>query len=203
MVIDQRNAGASVTNTASVTYTLDRWVYQAAQASKFTVQQNAGSVTPPVGFSNYLGVTSSSAYTVLTGDYFNISQLIEGFNFADCKLTFEPLALKIVLNAGSNFNTQLLLDDANVKAFLNIGGTGFQATEFVCTIGDVTGHNNNTFIEIDDDNQLINFKTNTGRYNFYNLPAYQDNADAIANGLVVGDIYRHSNGDTDQLNIVH
>jgi len=84
MVIDQRNAGASVTNTASVTYTLDRWVYQAAQASKFTVQQNAGSVTPPVGFSNYLGVTSSSAYTVLTGDYFNISQLIEGFNFADC-----------------------------------------------------------------------------------------------------------------------
>jgi hypothetical protein len=84
MVIDQRNAGASVTNTASVTYTLDRWVYQAAQASKFTVQQNAGSVTPPVGFSNYLGVTSSSAYTVLTGDYFNISQLIEGFNCADC-----------------------------------------------------------------------------------------------------------------------
>ena len=25
MVIDQRNAGASVTNTASVTYALDRW----------------------------------------------------------------------------------------------------------------------------------------------------------------------------------
>jgi hypothetical protein len=48
-----------------------------------TVQQNAGAVTPPTGFSNYLGVTSSSAYTVLTGDYFLIYQKIEGFNFAD------------------------------------------------------------------------------------------------------------------------
>jgi hypothetical protein len=35
-----------------------------AQASKFSVQQNAGSVTPPVGFTNYLGVTSLSAYSV-------------------------------------------------------------------------------------------------------------------------------------------
>jgi hypothetical protein len=48
-----------------------------------TVQQNAGSVTPPAGFSNYLGITSSSAYTVLTGDFFTIRQFIEGFNTAD------------------------------------------------------------------------------------------------------------------------
>jgi hypothetical protein len=83
MVIDQRNAGASVTAGASETFTLDRWAYYNSQASKMTVQQNAGSVTPPTGFSNYLGVTSSSAYTVLTGDFFVIRQLIEGFNTAD------------------------------------------------------------------------------------------------------------------------
>jgi hypothetical protein len=82
MVIDQRNAGASVTPATSQ-YTLDRWVSSLTQASKFTIQQNAGSVTPPVGFSNYLGVTSSSAYSVLTGDTFLFSQAIEGFNFAD------------------------------------------------------------------------------------------------------------------------
>jgi hypothetical protein len=82
MVIDQRNAGASVT-PANGTYTLDRWgAYQSA-ASKFTVQQNAGSVTPPAGFKNYLGVTSSSAYSVGSGDYFAIYQIIEGYNVAD------------------------------------------------------------------------------------------------------------------------
>ena len=84
MVIDQRNAGASVSTTAGgFNYTLDRWNYYAGQASKFTVQQNAGSVTPPIGFSNYLGVTSLSAYSVAAGDIFIIDQCIEGFNTAD------------------------------------------------------------------------------------------------------------------------
>jgi hypothetical protein len=82
MVIDQRNAGASVTPTNGA-YTLDRWSAILTQASKYTVQQNAGSVTPPAGFKNYLGVTSSSAYSVLTGDLFAVRQLIEGFNVAD------------------------------------------------------------------------------------------------------------------------
>jgi hypothetical protein len=85
MVIDQRNAGASLTalNTGAQTYTLDRWAYQASQASKFTIQQNAGSVTPPAGFTNYLGITSSAATSLGAGDYFLINQCIEGFNTAD------------------------------------------------------------------------------------------------------------------------
>ncbi len=82
MRIDQRNAGASVTPTSGQ-YTLDRWIFQLTQASKFTAQRNAGSVTPPTGFSNYLGITSSSAYSVLTGDTFLVDQRIEGFNTAD------------------------------------------------------------------------------------------------------------------------
>jgi hypothetical protein len=59
MTIDQRNAGASVTlpSTGSQ-YTLDRWTAASSSASKYSVQQNAGSVTPPAGFTNYLGVTS-------------------------------------------------------------------------------------------------------------------------------------------------
>jgi hypothetical protein len=85
MAIDQRNAGASVTasTTAAFVYTLDRWAYAASQASKFTVQQDAGAVTPPAGFSDYLGVTSSSAYSVTSSDYFLLQQRIEGFNTAD------------------------------------------------------------------------------------------------------------------------
>jgi hypothetical protein len=82
MVIDQRNAGASVTPTNGQ-YTLDRWNANLSQASKYTVQQNAGSVTPPAGFIKYLGVTSSSAYSVTSTDYFFLEQVIEGFNIAD------------------------------------------------------------------------------------------------------------------------
>jgi hypothetical protein len=82
MVIDQRNAGASVTPTADA-YTLDRWQAVLSQSSKYSVQQNAGSVTPPTGFTNYLGVTSLSAYSVLAADYFTLQQNIEGFNIAD------------------------------------------------------------------------------------------------------------------------
>jgi hypothetical protein len=67
MVIDQRNAGASVTPT-NQQYTLDRWLSLVTAASKFTVQQNAGSVSPPVGFTKYLGVTSTSAYSLSAGD---------------------------------------------------------------------------------------------------------------------------------------
>ena len=82
---DQRNAGASVTitNTAARTYTLDRWSVYGGVASKFSVQQNAGSVTPPAGFTNYFGATSLSSYSITSGDIFNISQSIEGFNVSD------------------------------------------------------------------------------------------------------------------------
>jgi len=82
MVIDQRNAGASFTPTDQ-TYSLDRWKCRVSQASKYTVQQNAGSVTPPAGFKNYLGVTSSSAYSIGASDYFAVQQIIEGLNTYD------------------------------------------------------------------------------------------------------------------------
>ena len=84
MVIDQRNAGAAITSNQSVNqWCPDRWQVDTDVSGKFTVQQNAGSVTPPVGFTNYLGVTSTSAYTVLSGGYQRFQQKIEGYNIAD------------------------------------------------------------------------------------------------------------------------
>ena len=82
MVIDQRNAGASV-SASDGTFGVDRWQVYATASSKFTLQQNAGSVTPPVGFSYYQGCTSSAATTVASGDTYAIAQKIEGYNFAD------------------------------------------------------------------------------------------------------------------------
>lgn len=83
MRIDQRNAGASVTPTDGA-YTLDRWkMLMFNSASKYTVQQNAGSVTPPVGQRNYLGITSTSSYSLAASDLYGMQQRIEGFNTAD------------------------------------------------------------------------------------------------------------------------
>ncbi len=83
MVIDQRNAGASVTATTSNEFSVDRWQLVSSVSSKYTAQQNAGSVTPPAGFTNYLGITSSSAYSSGSSDYFFFIQRIEGYNTAD------------------------------------------------------------------------------------------------------------------------
>jgi hypothetical protein len=83
MVIDQRNAGAAVNPAVNNTYTLDRWNTNSSITSKYSVQQNAGSVTPPVGFINYLGVTSLSSYSVGSGDAFGLNQRIEGYNITD------------------------------------------------------------------------------------------------------------------------
>ena len=91
MVIDQRNAGASVTisNTGAITYTLDRWAAYGNVASKFSVIQTLSATETDfatrraAGFTNYLAVTSLSAYSVGASDQFSIQQPIEGLNIAD------------------------------------------------------------------------------------------------------------------------
>ena len=82
MVIDQRNAGASVTANDGV-FPVDRFFYYAYVNNKGTLQQNAAAVTPPTGFYNYLGFTSSSTYSIGAGEALTICQKIEGFNTAD------------------------------------------------------------------------------------------------------------------------
>ena len=83
MTIDQRNAGAEVNPAVNATYYLDRWVVGQLVSGKFKIGQNAGAVTPPAGFTNYLGCTSISSYSVGAGDYLGVIQKIEGFNTAD------------------------------------------------------------------------------------------------------------------------
>jgi hypothetical protein len=83
MTISQRIGTSSITPTTDDTYTLDRWGAGINIAYKFSVQQNAGAVTPPAGFTNYLGVTSLSAYSLAAGNVAVLKQIIEGFNTAD------------------------------------------------------------------------------------------------------------------------
>ena len=79
MVIDQRNAGASVTPTNGQ-YVTDRWKYLLTQTSKLTSQQ---STTAANNYTNSLLTTSSSAYSITSTDAFVLQQFIEGFNVAD------------------------------------------------------------------------------------------------------------------------
>ena len=83
MTISQRWGTTANTPVAGVTYTVDRWHLNLSQSSKVSFQQNAGSISPPVGFKNYIGLTSTSAYSVVSGDYATLRQSIEGFNVAD------------------------------------------------------------------------------------------------------------------------
>jgi len=133
-----------------------------------------------------------------------------------------------------NINFGLTVDGAQGKIFLGdplgvaspsgiitifdqVISTGVQGTEKGLKLdlanekyyfGDYDGTHENTFIFIDDNKATLKiwFNNNSGYYNFASVNAYTDNADALANGLIVGDIYRHSAGgleSADQLRIVH
>jgi hypothetical protein len=90
MVIDQRNAGASVSNVAAAgVYAIDRWKYYGTAASKFTIQQTPSATETgyatrvAAGFTNYLAFTSSASTSVASTDLYAFAQNIEGFNVSD------------------------------------------------------------------------------------------------------------------------
>jgi hypothetical protein len=82
MVIDQRNAGASVSLSGlAVTYTLDRWAIRNDTDAVVSVQQSS---TSPSGFTNSLLYTVTTADSSLgASQNYSIQQRIEGFNMAD------------------------------------------------------------------------------------------------------------------------
>jgi hypothetical protein len=89
MVIDQRNAGASVTvnSAASLTYSVDRFYgYGQSSDGVFTLQQNS-SVPTGQGFAYYLKATVTTAdASIGATQIYQIGQRIEGYNVADFEL---------------------------------------------------------------------------------------------------------------------
>jgi len=80
MVIDQRNAGASVTATADI-YCVDRWaVGYGTTVNAFTAQQ---STTVPSGFKNSLLITAGTGASAGAGGYAYLRHMIEGLNVYD------------------------------------------------------------------------------------------------------------------------
>jgi hypothetical protein len=85
MVIDQRNAGASVTNSSNNLFAVDRWLTNLATEYHNNVvsQQNLDSLTPPANFKNYLGVKVTTGTVAPASPFLSLRQLIEGYNVAD------------------------------------------------------------------------------------------------------------------------
>jgi hypothetical protein len=80
MVIDQRNAGASVSIAAVAPYPVDRFVATIAQGSGHTAQR---STSAPTGFINSLLVTVGTGASASAGNVSRVFQSIEGLNVPD------------------------------------------------------------------------------------------------------------------------
>jgi hypothetical protein len=81
MVIDQRNAGASVTITAGGVYPVDRFAAFEDTDGTMTAEQVQ---VAPAGFTDSLVFTTGTADTSLSAaQYCGAVQLVEGFNVAD------------------------------------------------------------------------------------------------------------------------
>ena len=81
MVIDQRNAGASITATNTTAYPVDRWPLD-VYGSTGAISGQRSTVAPP-GFTNSLLLTVVTTRTAIAADFFAVGQRIEGFNAAD------------------------------------------------------------------------------------------------------------------------
>jgi hypothetical protein len=83
MMIDQRNAGAAVTNVTGA-YVLDRWQAGGSTDGAVTVQQ---STTAPSGFKNSTKLLVATAdASIGAAQYYQYFQKIEGYNVADFAL---------------------------------------------------------------------------------------------------------------------
>jgi hypothetical protein len=104
MRIDQRNAGAATTPVGGA-YVIDRWAAGLTQAGKFTAARYAAPVAgvlSALGFTYFLGLISTSAYTLLAGDQFTIRQPIEAdlcADFAWGTANAQPVTLSFFVNS--------------------------------------------------------------------------------------------------------
>jgi len=146
MVIDQRNAGASVTiNSTGDTYTVDRWA-AAGQITDgvYTAQQ---STTAPSGFTNSLlaTVTTADASIGSTQSYL-LTQFIEGLNASDLAwgtASASPVTLSFwVRSSLTGTFGGCLQNSANDRSYpfsftINSANTYEQKT--ITIVGDTTG----------------------------------------------------------------
>jgi len=98
MVIDQRNAGASVTGTAGGNYSLDRWqIFRTSSATGYTAQQQTSGTG---NFTNAIRVQRTNGNTSTEGIY--LTQVVESYNCNN--LSGLSVTLSFYARAGANYS---------------------------------------------------------------------------------------------------
>ena len=165
MVIDQRNAGASLAITTNAQYSVDRFagsVYSSG-TGRYSLQQ---STTVPAGFTNSLKMTVTTADASPTADYgYALQQSIEGLNCTDlnwgsANATTVTLSFWVYSSVTGNLPVVLL----------NSGFTRYYATTYsvasantwtkisLTIVGDTSG----TWLTTSDGGIYINFGFGAG-----------------------------------------
>jgi hypothetical protein len=128
-------------------------------AGLFLTGQNLNSLTPPPGFSKYLGFQTTTAYTPTAGDYYHLAQSIEGYNVADL-MWGTPYASPVTISFWVRSSIAglfggALIDSANTQSYvlaytINAPNTWEYKTITVpgCTSGSNWNTTNSTGIKI-------------------------------------------------------
>ena len=210
--IDQRNAGNTVTVSASTqTYITDRFsILTTASGSKVTAQQNAGSVTPPPGFSNYLGITSSSAYTAGASELFRLFHTIEGYNIADLAWgtsSAKPITISFWARSSLTGNFGICLQNAsNNRAYAASYSIPVANTWTYCSIT-IPGETTGTWGSTNGVGIAINFDLGSGGWGAFEIVGRysEQNIDdkAFTFGSLDGSDTAYTSGTTNYQNTAH
>ena len=143
MVIDQRNAGASVTINTTTPFVLDRWTGYSDLAN-MTGQRTQATV--PVGLTYALGVTVGTGAAPSASQISRLEQRIEGYNFADLYwggANALPITLSFwVRSSVTGTHSGSLVNSAATRSYpftftISVGNTWEYKT--VSVTGDLTG----------------------------------------------------------------
>lgn len=175
--------------------------------SKISTSYNGSIIGLSLDFANnnyYLGNTLSASYIFVSPTSIQFGEWNNGTNCLNASINDGGLSLGDI--AGVINGTYLQIDAVNslIKTSYQGNDIGLKLdfNNGFYKLGDYFGLVNNTKIILDDGLQRINLESGLGLYNFANIPVYANNAAALAGGLIVGDIYRHSGGTGEQLHIV-
>jgi len=138
--VNQRDQG-SFTPTHN-DFCSDRWRMELSDASKYTAEQSS---TSPDGYRKSLKITSSSAFTPASDDYFLVTQDIEGFNSAPA--AFGSSAAKSVT---LSFWVRSSLTGTFACAIRNSGFNRTHIKEYTISTADTWEHKTLTFPGITD-----------------------------------------------------
>ena len=149
MQSDQVNFSALVPSTIANPIIVDRWLlWTNALTGKFTCGRNAVTSDVPAGtgFTYNIGVTSASAYTPGTSEFFEITQAIEGYNVSDLAwgaVGAQSIALSFYARASASgtYAVSLKNEDNNRSYVTNYTITTPNTWEPITIIvpGDTTG----------------------------------------------------------------